>query len=258
MSLRNSAASSGGQLAEFLLDAGGDDDGFGAAVFGGELADARDLGMRVGIFGGPGEFVFGDVAGVDGALGGKQEELLHDGLVFIAELEGERGFPLIEVGHDDVDEFDFLLRFLVAALGFLFAGDAAFFERGHVGEDELGVDDLDVADRIDGAEFVDDVVVFETADDLDDGVGFADVGEELVAEAGAFGGAFDEAGDIDELDGGGHQLVGAGDFREHGEPGVRHGDDADVRIDGAEWIVRRLRLAGAGDSIEECRFSDVG
>ncbi len=111
---------------------------------------------------------------------------------------------------------------------------------------------------IHGAEFVDDVVVFETTDDLDDGVGFTDGGEELVAEARAFGGALDQAGDVHELDGGGHQLVGAGDFREHGEAGIGHGDDADVRIDGAEGIVGRLRLAGAGHGIEEGRFSDVG
>ena len=161
------------------------------------------------------------------------------------------------MGHDEVDEFDFLFGFLVAAFGFFLAGVAAFFERGHVGEDEFGVDDLDVADGIDGAEFVDDVVVFEAADDLDDGVGFADVGEELVAEAGAFGCAFDESGDVDEFDGGGDEFLGSGDFGEDGEARVRDHDDPDVGVDGAERIVRRLRFAGAGYRVEECRFSDV-
>ena len=42
------------------------------------------------------------------------------------------------------------------------------------------------------------------------------------------------------------------------EPGVGHGDDADVRIDGAEGIVGRLRLAGAGDGVEEGGLADVG
>ena len=45
-----------------------------------------------------------------------------------------------------------------------------------------------------------DVLVLEAADDLDDGVHFADVGQELVAEAFALARALDEAGDVDELD----------------------------------------------------------
>ena len=35
-------------------------------------------------------------------------------------------------------------------------------------------------------EFVDDVVIFKTPHDLDDGVGFPDVREELVAQSGTF------------------------------------------------------------------------
>jgi hypothetical protein len=78
--------------------------------------------VRVRIFRWRGEFVFGDVAGVDGALGGEQEEILDDGRVLVAEIDGERGFSLVEMRHDDVDEFDFLLGLLVAALGFFLAG----------------------------------------------------------------------------------------------------------------------------------------
>ena len=45
-----------------------------------------------------------------------------------------------------------------------------------------------------------DVTAFEAAQDVDDGVHLADVGEELVAEALALGRAADEAGNVDELD----------------------------------------------------------
>ena len=88
--------------------------------------------------------------------------------------------------HDHIDELHFLFGFLVAAFGFLVAGGAAFFEGCHVGEDELRVDDLDVADRVDRAELVDDVFIFKTTDHLDDRVGLADVGKELIAESGTF------------------------------------------------------------------------
>ena len=46
-------------------------------------------------------------------------------------------------------------------------------------------------------------------------------------------------------------------LRQHFEPRVGHGHDAEVRIDRAEGIIRRLRLAGAGDGVEESRFADV-
>ena len=42
------------------------------------------------------------------------------------------------------------------------------------------------------------------------------------------------------------------------EPRVGHGDDADVGVDGAEGIVGRLRLAGAGDGVEQGGLADVG
>jgi hypothetical protein len=56
-----------------------------------------------------------------------------------------------------------------------------------------------------------DVFVFETADDLDDGIDFADVAEEFVAEAFTLGGAFDEAGNINEFYGRRDDYGGFGD-----------------------------------------------
>ena len=52
-----------------------------------------------------------------------------------------------------------------------------------VGVDQLGLDRLDVARRVDAALGVDDVGVVVRADDVQDRVGLADVGQELVAEA---------------------------------------------------------------------------
>ena len=105
---------------------------------------------------------------------------------------------------------------------------------------------------------MDDVVVLETTNHLDDGIGLADVGEELVAEAGTFGCAFHQTGNVDELDGSGHSLLRLGHLGEFVETRVGHGDHADVGVDGAEGIVGGLRLAGAGDRIEQGGFSDVG
>jgi hypothetical protein len=54
-------------------------------------------------------------------------------------------------------------------------------------EAELGLDDVHVAEGVDVALDVDDLGVVEGADDLEDAVDGADVGEEGVTEAGAGG-----------------------------------------------------------------------
>ena len=69
-----------------------------------------------------------------------------------------------------------------------------------VGEQQLGLDRLDVRRRVDRALGVDDVLVGVGADDVQQRVALADVGQELVAEALALGRAGDEAGDVVELD----------------------------------------------------------
>ena len=63
------------------------------------------------------------------------------------------------------------------------------------------LDRLDVGAGFDLAVDVGDVLVAEDPRHLADRVRLADVGEELVAQALALGGAPDDAGDVDELDG---------------------------------------------------------
>ena len=53
-------------------------------------------------------------------------------------------------------------------------------------------------------------------------------------------------------------LAEARDGRELVEPRIGHGDAADVRLDGAERIVGRLRRLGGGERIEQGRLADIG
>ena len=103
-----------------------------------------------------------------------------------------------------------------------------------------------------------DVAVLETAQHVDDGVDFADIGEELVAETLAFRGAADEAGDIDEFQAGRDDLDRLADLRQHVQTRVRHADATDVRLDRAERIIGRLRRGGRGQRVEQGRFADIG
>ena len=79
----------------------------------------------------------------------------------------------------------------------------------HVGEDEFGLDDLDIGFRVDLAVDVDDVVVRKDPDYLADGIALADVSQELVTETSAFGGALDDAGDVDERHRRRHDALGS-------------------------------------------------
>jgi hypothetical protein len=53
-----------------------------------------------------------------------------------------------------------------------------------------------------------DVVVIETAEHMDDGIALADITQELIAEAFAFGGALHQSGDIYDFAGGGNNAAG--------------------------------------------------
>src|SRR5882757_4652671 len=102
------------------------------------------------------------------------------------------------------------------------------------------------------------VRVLKATYDLHNGVGLANVAEELVAKTLAGARAADQTGDVDKVDRGGDNLLRAGEFAEHGEPRVGHGHDPDIRVDCAEGIIGGLRLAGAGDGIKESGLANIG
>ena len=100
-----------------------------------------------------------------------------------------------------------ILRLLVAAAGALDRTLALPLQTLEVGQHELGLDQLDVVQRIDRAGAVRHPIVLETANQVEQGIDLAHVAQEAIAEALALAGAFDEAGDIDHLQHTGHDLA---------------------------------------------------
>ena len=186
------------------------------------------------------------------------DRLFRIAFFFVVQVEHAHRTRLVQHRLAFLEHGDEALRFLVAACarGFAVAREL-LLDGGEIGERELGVDRFDVRDRIDLAGDVDDVRVLEAAHDVRDRVGLADVGEELVAEAFAFGGAGDQPRDVDELDDRRHDFLGLHDRRQRVEPRIGHFDDADVRLDRAERIVLGGD-AGLGERVEERRLADVG
>ena len=57
-----------------------------------------------------------------------------------------------------------------------------------------------------------DVIVVKATNDLNNGINLTNIGEELVAQAGAFGCTLDKAGDIDKFNRGGYDLLALIEF----------------------------------------------
>ena len=73
-------------------------------------------------------------------------------------------------------------RLIAVAQKFLQGGEA-LFHKFQISEDQLHVDGIHVAHGIDRAVHMDDVAVIKTADYVQNGIYFADMGQELVAES---------------------------------------------------------------------------
>lgn len=102
-----------------------------------------------------------------------------------------------------------------------------------------------------------DVVVFKTAQHVCDGIDFANVGQELVAEAFALGGAAHEPGDVDKGDARRNDFLGPCDLTDCIEARIRNGNFARIRLDGAERIVGSLCSCRLGERVEECGLADI-
>ena len=153
-------------------------------------------------------------------------------------LEGES--LLIDINDEDSNDMDFQIR-----------------------HDQLQIDGLDVAQRIHGdieagiGHHMHDVLVVKAADNVHDGIGLADVGEELVAETCALAGALHQTGDVHEFDDSGGLLVRLVHFGQLLQPLIGNGHRAHVGVDGAEGIVCAF-CAGVGDGVEQGALAHVG
>ena len=104
---------------------------------------------------------------------------------------------------------------------------------------------------------MDHVVVVETADHVDDGVGHADVAQKLVAQALAPAGSLHQTGDVHKLNYRRGGLLGVVHLRQPVQTDVGHGHHTHVGVDGAERVVGALR-AGVGDCVKQGAFAHVG
>ena len=102
-------------------------------------------------------------------------------MFFGRKVEGDGRFAVVEVVGEFAEDGGFGNGGFVAAFGVFGAAGDAVLDGFQVGKDEFCGDGFYVADGVDGAGDVVDVWIVKAANDLDDGVDFADVAEEFVA-----------------------------------------------------------------------------
>ena len=106
-----------------------------------------------------------------------------------------------------------------------------------VGENQFGIDSINIAGGVDLAVHMNDVFVGEGPNHLANGVGFPNIGEEGVTAALAVGSTLDDAGDVDKGHGGGQNAFGGKNFGEPHEAGVGQFDQPNIGVDGGKGIV---------------------
>ena len=149
-------------------------------------------------------------------------------------------------------------RFLVSLCCLLGEIGDALFQAFKVGEHQFGFDRVGVGNRVDLALDMGDVVILETAQNVNDGVDFADIGKKLVAQPFALRRAAHQSGDIDETELRFDDLGAAADLRDGRKPVVGHRDPAFIGFDGAKGIVRRLRRLRFRERIEQGGLAHIG
>ena len=102
-----------------------------------------------------------------------------------------------------------------------------------------------------------DVVVVKTAEHMQNGIRFADIGEKFIAEALTLGGTLHQTCDVDNLHRGGHHGAWIAKFHKTGKSVVGYGYHAHIGLYCAEWKICRLRFRIA-QAIEKSGLSHIG
>jgi hypothetical protein len=153
-----------------------------------------------------------------------RKNCLSSDQLFFAEVDGAHRLGVVQRGLALLQNRQLLDGLFVACARHLAHAVNGFFHRGQVGQAELGLDHLDVGDRVHLVGHVDHVVVFKAAHHVDDGIGLADVRQKLVAQAFTGAGTGHQTGDVHELDDGRHHALGLDDGGQLGQAGIGHLD----------------------------------
>ena len=127
-----------------------------------------------------------------------------------------------------------------------------------IGKNEFGHNYLRICNRVHPAHIVDDVLILETTDHMDEGIYLPYICQKFVPQSLSLTCTGYQSGNIHHLNRRGDQAGCINQFRKWFEPCIGHLNYTDIWIDGTEWIVGCLRLAGLGQGVKQCAFAHIG
>ncbi|CDC61050.1 uDP-N-acetylglucosamine enolpyruvyl transferase [Clostridium sp. CAG:448] len=133
----------------------------------------------------------------------------------------------------------------------------AAFQCFHVCENQFQVDGFQVAYRVDGSLYMDDVRILKAAYNVQNGVYLADMRKKFIPEPFTLGGAADQSRNVDKFDNGRGEFFRIVHLCQDIQTVVRYRNNTHVRFNGAEGVIGGFRT-GAGQCVEQGAFSHVG
>ena len=154
--------------------------------------------------------------------------------------------------------FDQQLGFLVTATSCPSGFRLSVLNGLDISQHQFEFDGFNVRQRVNVSADMNHVFVFEAAYHLHDRVDLANVAKEFITEPFAFTGAFDDAGDVDQLQCRGDHFLWRDVLGNFIQPRVRYTDDAFVRLDRAKRIILAGGCLRQSQRVEQSTFTDVG
>ena len=145
---------------------------------------------------------------------------------------------------------------LVAAFDQLLGTVHTLFHRLQIRQTKLGIDDVNIAQRINSAFHMSNVRILEAAHHLSHGIHLANMSQKLVAQAFAFRRALDQTGDVHKTHSRRQNALRAVNRRQLRQTSVRHFHNAYIRLNRTERIVCRFG-SRLGNSVEKRAFAYV-
>ena len=126
---------------------------------------------------------------------------LAEGLTLIGRQLNHAGrFAVLEQRDDAFHQRHLFLGFLVIATRLLDRILDPALEALEISQHQFCFNDFGITQGIDRAFHMGNVAILETAKHINNGIGFADIAEELVAETLALGGTAHQTGNIDKFE----------------------------------------------------------
>ncbi len=203
--------------------------------------------------------VFIDVANIKDRLAG--QKLQHTerlGFVFAVNFDHAGRLAFTQHFKRALDQIHRQLGVLVVRTRLFLQTRDTFFQAFHVGQHQFGFDGFRITDRIDRVIDMGDVVIFKTAQHVNDGVGFTNVGKELVAKALALRRTTHQTGNINKFQLGRNDVCRICDCRNLVKALVRNADTTGIGLNRAEREVCCLGCCRLGQGVKKGRFTNVG